>query len=837
MNTKELEKPPMGKVLFIAPLPCIRLWKEAKALKKFGYEIYLGEAADMLGGYFKLSTDIFEERFNLSSLAAFGMIRDYFDIIHCHNEPDTLTGLILTATKNSPISVIHDCHDFVSSKARNAMSDSDMIVERMVNVYADRAIYVSKRQKRHVAGLMRENHVPSIILYNAPLEEHIPKELPEKKPNKKKPKIVYAGTVREVQDSHRFFIPQFVEIMKAGFELYCYAPDMPPLYDQQLRGFREWNNMGHCPQEKLIGELAKYDMGILPFVASRENYVHLSMGMPNKLFEYISAGLPVVSRVGLEDSNDFIKENKLGIVYREIQDIKDNLDTLFDITPPRFEWTMDKEVEEKLLPIYTELIMANTYKKIAPERKVKINEIKGNVCVIKTWEDGKEFEYTEKDEEGKETKKKYVSHLYGRKDHVNDLLFEAFVKEEEGADRLPVMIKATKDEEEAIKERIQRMKKQLEKDREKRKAQIKKSIKSGGGGIPVDEKDIYVSLALIIKDEEKTVENTITSLYNICDEMVVIDTGSTDKTISIIKKYPKVILFTRTYEPMDFSAARNFVQSKCRGRWIVVIDGDEEFMADQLLVRRRLLSEQKWMPFNLHTVQMGESGMPTSHLTQIRIYPNNKDFSWERREHNQLVFPEKKYRIHKTDWHNIHWGFADERKTKARNDRSDRYIALLKKEIKDTIDFGGPVEVEKTMNLTKFCCFRNREDECLEYAEVGYKQFSDEGPEEQRRLSRFLISYANACVITGHYDRGDKLLDHYHRLMGEVVDSTFLKHTIAYWRGNLIAACVWGTKYLELMQIEPRKKLFNYQIFAIFSTECTRKVRWLRYAIAERLEI
>jgi tetratricopeptide (TPR) repeat protein len=82
-----------------------------------------------------------------------------------------------------------------------------------------------------------------------------------------------------------------------------------------------------------------------------------------------------------------------------------------------------------------------------------------------------------------------------------------------------------------------------------------------------------LSLCLIVKDEEAHLAKCLMSAKDIADEMIVVDTGSTDKTKDIATAFgARVFDFIWTD---DFSEARNFSLSKASGDWILVLDGDE----------------------------------------------------------------------------------------------------------------------------------------------------------------------------------------------------------------------------------------------------------------------
>ena len=87
-----------------------------------------------------------------------------------------------------------------------------------------------------------------------------------------------------------------------------------------------------------------------------------------------------------------------------------------------------------------------------------------------------------------------------------------------------------------------------------------------------------ISACLIVKNEAANLEKCLQSIYQSVDEIIVVDTGSKDATVSIAKQYGAKV-FTFTWEN-DFSAAKNFALTKAKGNWIVFLDGDEYFSAE-----------------------------------------------------------------------------------------------------------------------------------------------------------------------------------------------------------------------------------------------------------------
>lgn len=82
-----------------------------------------------------------------------------------------------------------------------------------------------------------------------------------------------------------------------------------------------------------------------------------------------------------------------------------------------------------------------------------------------------------------------------------------------------------------------------------------------------------ISVCMIVKNEEAVLARCLDSLQGIYDEIIVVDTGSTDRTKEIAAQYTdKIFDFTWIH---DFSAARNFAFSKATGEYIYSADADE----------------------------------------------------------------------------------------------------------------------------------------------------------------------------------------------------------------------------------------------------------------------
>lgn len=82
-----------------------------------------------------------------------------------------------------------------------------------------------------------------------------------------------------------------------------------------------------------------------------------------------------------------------------------------------------------------------------------------------------------------------------------------------------------------------------------------------------------ISLCMIVKNEEKYLERCLSSVQGKVDEIIVVDTGSTDKTIEIANKYNAIVKHFDWID--DFAAARNYSIKDVESQYIFVLDADE----------------------------------------------------------------------------------------------------------------------------------------------------------------------------------------------------------------------------------------------------------------------
>jgi len=192
-----------------------------------------------------------------------------------------------------------------------------------------------------------------------------------------------------------------------------------------------------------------------------------------------------------------------------------------------------------------------------------------------------------------------------------------------------------------------------------------------------------LSLAIIVKNEEKNLARLLNSVQGLYDELVIVDTGSTDRTVEIAERYTQNIYHFTWVD--NFSKARNFSFSKCTQPWIMWLDADDVLKPEDVKVIREEFDkvshrrDLNYILFNYHywVEPPTINGIPRATQLRERIIRKERA-QWVGRCHE--IIP--------VDWLQSHainnaavWHLRDEEDRAA---DSNRNIKLMKLEIEES---------------------------------------------------------------------------------------------------------------------------------------------------------
>lgn len=275
---------------------------------------------------------------------------------------------------------------------------------------------------------------------------------------------------------------------------------------------------------------------------------------------------------------------------------------------------------------------------------------------------------------------------------------------------------------------------------------------------------IPVSVCLIAKNEEKNIEKCLRAIRKHPFEIVVVDTGSIDRTKEIASRYAdKVVDFTWVD---DFSAARNFSISQATHDWILVIDCDEFIEKINIQEMQNLM---KQFPYAIGQLTRDnvcyDQNRNTIHTYDLveRLF-HRKHYHYEGTIHEQVVrkdggqiygFEFPLYVTH-TGYH----GTPEEIQAK-----SERNLRLLKKELEKHPD-------DPYLYYQLGESYRLNND-----YENAYKQF-DKGlyldvDENLEYVQRMIISYGYVLLATNRLEKAISLENLYEHFK-DIADYLFL---------------------------------------------------------------
>lgn len=196
-------------------------------------------------------------------------------------------------------------------------------------------------------------------------------------------------------------------------------------------------------------------------------------------------------------------------------------------------------------------------------------------------------------------------------------------------------------------------------------------------GRAVPRTDLTISLCMIVKDEEAMLGRCLESVREWVDEMVVVDTGSTDATVAIAEGLGARVLHAPWTN--DFSAARNVSLEAATGDWILYLDADE-VVCDGEGPRLRALAGRTWrealyLVETNHTEEIG-LGASTRHLA-LRLFRNRPGRRFTGRLHEQVeelaALPPQRREV--TDVRIEHYGYlGDVREDKGKERRNRELV-------------------------------------------------------------------------------------------------------------------------------------------------------------------
>ncbi len=189
-----------------------------------------------------------------------------------------------------------------------------------------------------------------------------------------------------------------------------------------------------------------------------------------------------------------------------------------------------------------------------------------------------------------------------------------------------------------------------------------------------------LSLTIITLNEERNLPDCLTSVAGLADEIIVADTGSTDRTREIASRLGARVVEAPWCE--DFAAARNAALEQATGDWVWWLDADDRLDAANHRHAAELFDQLGDEP-DAYAMKvrsrLNARGTAVRLLDQVRLFPRHPDVRWRYRVHEQIM-PAVNRRGGHLRWSSVvidHHGYQDR---KARQGKLQRNWQLLRLE-------------------------------------------------------------------------------------------------------------------------------------------------------------
>jgi glycosyltransferase involved in cell wall biosynthesis len=293
-------------------------------------------------------------------------------VIHSHNAPDNLTISAIKAVKGK-VPIIHDCHEALTLRETGYyVSDDEETIkikyprqEKIANEKSDGRIYVTEGVRDYIQKRYDVDPSKDMVFYSYVSNSIVPSQLRRKISTKDgETHVVYIGTVTSrIEDSHYDLREIFQEIADHGLHLHMYV-SIWGAKDEAYKHLAEENDRihhhGHLDQKKLLQEITGYDFGWAGFNVNPKNREHLDVALPNKVFEYIACGLPVLA-FPHKNIKEFIDRHKIGLVFNSVNETLSQLQNrkkikniIMNVLNARYKFIVEKNIS-RLIKYYEKL--------------------------------------------------------------------------------------------------------------------------------------------------------------------------------------------------------------------------------------------------------------------------------------------------------------------------------------------------------------------------------------------------------------------------------------------------------------------------------------------------
>lgn len=256
-----------------------------------------------------------------------------------------------------------------------------------------------------------------------------------------------------------------------------------------------------------------------------------------------------------------------------------------------------------------------------------------------------------------------------------------------------------------------------------------------------------LTLSMIVKNEEKYLKECLESVKGVVDDIIIVDTGSTDNTLEIAKEYKAKIYHFDWIN--DFSAARNYALQYSPGDWILYLDADERLDPASKSEIKKIINTNEKAGYYCTVKSIDEDAKFDHSIRYVRLFKKSPEIKFTGKVHEQIIHSliENKYKLYHSSILINHIGYNisyDEKKIKA-----ERNLSILIEEYNQDPSAYAAFKLGQTYFLI------GKYDECQKYINIAL---------EQKDLAQDLkadcyLHLSQIALFKGDFVNAQKLID------------------------------------------------------------------------------
>ncbi|PNR94747.1 glycosyltransferase [Petrotoga sp. 9PWA.NaAc.5.4] len=301
-----------------------------------------------------------------------------------------------------------------------------------------------------------------------------------------------------------------------------------------------------------------------------------------------------------------------------------------------------------------------------------------------------------------------------------------------------------------------------------------------------------LSVAMIVKDEEANIRRALESIIDVVDEIIVVDTGSTDRTPEIVKEYTDKLYFHEWQN--DFSEARNYSLQFPTCEWVLRLDADEEASES---FRKNIRDFLKSLDKSVNTVYLPiisylDPDLKHTEVASIPVIFRRGTVYFKNIVHNQSIYKPK---VVHANFPILHYGYIWTRSLrKKKYERTGNLIREHLQTAKDPLErIYYLVQLYKTESIGGYTYKKNQVawETLEEIKKVG--QIPAIGLE-------FLYLFGLDCVLGGLNEMAKELFEKCIQAAPQYPDPYFGMIVLLEREKNWDELLTWGKKFFDVLE-------------------------------------